>query len=284
VNESGTDQANAGVSDSLLGMIKFSSPILKQSIHPNKTRALVTIVHDEKTRSEFDIVGSTFECYADRHGLDLIVLTDFENPNEHKCGVKYIYAEVARYYEQILFLDTDIVIDQNAENVFDFVPLTHWGLVHDCPVDPSVHRTYETNWYIDEFPRWLSQSNLPALDLIPWGFNLGVAVAPTNAIDVYRPPTHPVQNSWCAEQWFHTYLLHKSGTPHTVLDRTWNNGWPYSPWEELLPTSRFIHCNGAGAPCHQFRLELLSWLVAGNRLNPPRPPHGSWGGFSDYRE
>jgi hypothetical protein len=237
-------------------MVQLIQPkILRQVIVPSKDRAVLVLACDDKTREEFRHTRPRMEAYARKHNLDFVVIGQITQQT-HKCGNKYAYSEIAHLWEQTLWLDTDVVVDPSAPNIFDSVPPGSWGMVDDLAVMEN------TDWFNSEFKMcqgyWgVEQSNLPS------AWNSGVVVAPRNAADCYYPPPMRVPNVWCAEQHWHTQALLMHQASVITLPEIWNNGFPWKEWHNNIPKSYFNHVNGCKP--QSLRVKILKHLANGKK-------------------
>jgi hypothetical protein len=192
--------------------------------------------------------------YAANHGLDFVEVTEISKQT-HACGNKYAYSQIADRWQQTLWLDTDVVVDPEAPNIFDSVPVGSWGLVDDLAVMEN------TEWCVAEFQKCQEVWGV-SVSRLPHAFNSGVVVAPNNAAECYYPPPMRVPNVWCAEQHWHTQCLLDKGASVVTLGEEWNNGFPWQRWHDQIPTSYFNHVNGCKP--HSLRVDILKHLSQGN--------------------
>lgn len=102
-------------------------------------KALVTLTIGDKYINNFDkYCHSSWSKYARRYGLDLIVITNpiddsvraqSRSPAWQKCLI-LSHADVARY-DQVAWIDSDILINTASPDVFESVPLEMIGAVDD---------------------------------------------------------------------------------------------------------------------------------------------------------
>lgn len=235
--------------------VQLIKPAILSKVHePTRERALLVLVADEKTRQEYQHTGERMRQYAINHGLDFVEITDISKQT-HACGNKYVYSEIADRWQQTLWLDTDIVVDPNAPNIFDSVPVGSWGMVDDLAVMEN------TDWFVSEFQMCQQVWGVP-VSRLPHAFNSGVVVAPNNAAKCYYPPPMRVPDVWCAEQHWHTQCLLDKGASVVTLGEEWNNGYPWQRWHDQIPTSYFNHVNGCKP--QSLRSDILQHLAAGN--------------------
>jgi hypothetical protein len=208
--------------------------------------------------------------YAARLGLDYVEVTDLTS-QPHKCGNKYAYAEVAKRYEQSLWLDPDIVIMDNAPNIFDAVPVGSWGLVDDLSGLGPKGNNY--SWFKSE---WTKMNEALELDNYEprAAWNAGMVVAPTEAYKSYHPPTKPVPDFWCIEQHYFGRCLIDDNARIVELGREWNTGYWDPSFLDRIATGYFIHLGGCKP--HSIRLQLLEHFAAGHRDLPEFVDAPTW--------
>lgn len=241
------------------GFVELLQPIILQPIaDPVESRALITVAPDTKSQAELAITGDRMRAYARNHGLDFVAITQLSR-QRYLAANKYAYAEIAKRYEQSLWLDTDVVVDQNAPSIFDEVPIGSWGMVDDLIF------MEDTSWFRAEWRNMQIAWGVP-LTPVPKAWNSGVVVSPRDAARCYYPSPMRVPNVWCAEQHWHTQCILASKAPIVDLSTKWNNGYPWRRWRDQLPSSWFNHVNGCRP--QSLRLELLAHLAAGNTTIP----------------
>lgn len=103
-------------------------------------KAIVTLISGKEYQARFSRhCYNNWKSYADRHGLELLIYEDLldhspralsRSPAWQKCLV--IEAEKSRRYEQVVWIDSDIVINAaKAPNVFEGVGIDEIGAVKD---------------------------------------------------------------------------------------------------------------------------------------------------------
>lgn len=102
-------------------------------------KAIVSLVLGELYQNRFRRqCYANWKSYASRHGLDLIV---FEEPLDDSARAKSrspawqkclaVTDDRVRHYEQVAWIDSDILISPTAPNIFDAVPAETVGAVAD---------------------------------------------------------------------------------------------------------------------------------------------------------
>jgi len=131
-------------------------------------RALVTLVLGDRYKERFAAQAApTFRAYAKAHGLTLIVLDRLldddllgrsRSPAWQKCLI-FRHPKV-KTFDQVAWLDADIVINPAAPSVFDGVPAGAFGAV-DAFASPSA-QAFADAWA--KTRAYLAQNGLTAPD------------------------------------------------------------------------------------------------------------------------
>jgi lipopolysaccharide biosynthesis glycosyltransferase len=90
----------------------------------------ITVGPDYSRLAQF--THPTLRAYAERIGADFKVLgKDISVTTPH--WEKFQIAGLLDEYDRILYLDTDIIVREDCENLFDLVPETHLGMFNEAP-------------------------------------------------------------------------------------------------------------------------------------------------------
>jgi hypothetical protein len=230
----------------------------------NSNRCIVVIAPDAKPKAELAITRPLIQAYADRCGADYCEFTEPMGLN-HACANKYVATQVARYYDQTMLIDTDIVPMPDAPDMFAAVPIGKWGLVDDLP---RIHQCGATEWMDGEW-RALCRSIGDSTAELRHAWNSGLMIMPNDADALYHPPIVPVPNTWCVEQHYHTYMLLQRLEQVVDLPLVWQAGFPWVDFPKVIESSYFVHINGIRGP-HAVRLEFLRHFATGARTLPDR--------------
>jgi len=103
-----------------------------QDIAKNEKRALVTLAIGEQATDMLRVARPGFELYAKKVGADFIVI-DQEKingmfPNIEKFQIK----QLLEIYDRIMYVDVDILIHPDCEDLFEIVPKNKVGVLPDC--------------------------------------------------------------------------------------------------------------------------------------------------------
>ena len=165
-------------------------------------KALITIVVGEKFKKIWSKTRPFFEKYADKVNADLIVLEDASFvPSAHWLKFS-IYEFLKKKYDRVAFIDADILIRDDAPDLFEVVPEDEFGIFNEGQYVPRAMCLYEVmQVYGIELKRW------NRLDY----FNTGIMVLSREHRHIFRPPEEwkPIRNSY-GEQTFINYRLFDS--------------------------------------------------------------------------
>ena len=239
----------------------IQKPFVKNLPEPKHKRAVLVVAPDNKPQLELEISRPNLRRYAEEFEADYIELTDIERSN-HPCGNKYVLTQVSERYEQTLLVDTDIIIMDNAPDIFSEVPVGMWGLVDDLQ---NLDKASGCGWVILEMQQICDAVGIKNVALTK-AWNSGFVVAPTDASKEYYPPVEAVPFVWCVEQHLHTFNLLQTG--RTIdLKEQWQAGYPWVNFPESIKTAYTIHVNGCHGP-HSIRLSLMRHFADGKRTIP----------------
>ena len=202
------------------------------------TKALVNVVAGEKAKQEYAITGASHRAYAEACGAVYSLITRDVVP-DFPPAIKYLVNNAAMYYDQTLYLDVDTVITKLAPNIFEEVPLGHWGIVDELGLlsDAKPGYTEEQQDYADKI---CDNLNWPRICL-RFALNSGVMLMPKQTDKLYWPPPRPVPNFWNLDQLFLSIRLQMIAQPMLCLDPRWNWCHSYRLFEQGVPNAFIIH-------------------------------------------
>lgn len=157
-------------------------------------RAIVTIVTGEYFGRMAALTHPTIKAYADKIGADFIVWTDvsaYKYPEYKKMEIGGLLAT----YDRVLYLDTDVIIRDDAPNVFDVVPEDHLGIL-------------EESRYFDRGVTTVQFMTQIGYDARRWNgkyYNAGIYVCSRCHQDLFVKP--PMEwNHFRDQSWFNTLI------------------------------------------------------------------------------
>lgn len=87
---------------------------------------MINIVHNERSKNQgYEWSIKSWKIYADKYNCDLFILDQplfdisYMKPNWYKMYILDILEENHIEYDQVLFVDSDTIITDNAPNIFD---------------------------------------------------------------------------------------------------------------------------------------------------------------------
>ena len=161
-----------------------------KNISINKKRVVLTIAAGDFYQDLSKITHPTLKAYADRIKADFIVWTEtkgYQPPHYKKLEIKKLLDE----YERILFIDTDILIRDDAPDLFDIVKEDELGI-------------FEEGQFTDRYYPTLEFMAQVGFDPKKWDkkyYNTGVMVISQSHKELFELP--PIQVNHFGEQ---TYL------------------------------------------------------------------------------
>lgn len=236
---------------------------------PKSNRLVIVVVANKIAADQYEITGPAIRQYAEKCNADFRAIEGDVCP-DWSMGNKWRISQYVKNYEQTLYLDVDVVIRDNAPNIFDNTPKDKIALYDE----------YRDT--IDNVPNdWIQDDSDMISDLMgwekskrTWSANGGVMVLPRWAADLYRPPTKPFLKNWCIDQALLTQQLDRLDIQPHLLDHRWNHIFVGQDFWSKIHNAYFIHLNGSRP--HSFRLDLLRRLVAGDYTPVAPPPHADW--------
>jgi hypothetical protein len=189
-------------------------PVAVPSVSPGEI-AVVTVA----AGTEFGLLlklNRSIQEYADRIGATYIEITD---ATQRWWGYeKFRVYDYARQFKYTIYVDADAIVSKDCPNLIDLLGDSDVLIHNDYPLIPR------TEWIEKEKERvYLSQqladdTEIPALCL-----NTGVVVCRQESADIWKPPTLPLPQLHCAEQFWIEY----QSLPFKVsyLPREFNNQW-----------------------------------------------------------
>jgi hypothetical protein len=157
---------------------------------------------------------------------------------------KYGVARCLDFYDQIAYVDADILLRPRAVSLFDLASDADWAAVDERP---------QHHWLDgSHMPRYWQFCERHGFEAAPFYFNCGVQVARKAAQQYMREPDFPLIASHCAEQESinaRMWAAHLRGEINILsLDRraNWQN-WCDPAFREA-PEDAVLHWSGGGIP------------------------------------
>lgn len=186
-----------------------------QQPNPQNKNCIITVCAGDRYLKMFEVIKDRYEGYAKKCNADLVILDGY---TQGWWGLeKFRVRPFAETYERTCFLDSDIIIQKSAPNIFDLVPHNQIGMHDDWPLLISKSknigdfnfdkwRTYERNFLIKSqvLEEDFSYEQHHTL------FNTGVVVCSKKHANIWTPMKKPFPRNHCDEQFWIEYLALKN--------------------------------------------------------------------------
>jgi hypothetical protein len=99
----------------------------------NNMKVLATMAFGPESNAILDLTLPNFQRYADRHGYTTLVMRgEGENSISHSWKKLDLMLGALEYADNVLFLDADVKIEDDSEDIAVFVPKDKWmGMVFE---------------------------------------------------------------------------------------------------------------------------------------------------------
>jgi len=178
-------------------------------------KAIITIVAGEKYNKIWLRTRPFFENYADKVGADLIVLEDASFvPSPHWLKFS-IYEFLKKKYDRVVFIDADILIRDDAPDLFEIVSEDKFGVFNEGQFTPRSMCLHEAmQVYGVRLPKWNGRDY----------YNTGVMVVSKKHRHIFKPPGEikQLRNAF-GEQTFLNFRLFENETEVHNLDYKLNS-------------------------------------------------------------
>jgi lipopolysaccharide biosynthesis glycosyltransferase len=111
---------------------EFDSPRFA-ALSPKSDKAIVTIAFGTLYEKMAEVTHPTIEAYAKKVGADFVIWRDcseYKVPGYKKTEIRTLL----QTYKRVLFIDTDILIREDAPNLFDIIPEGELGIFEEGKV------------------------------------------------------------------------------------------------------------------------------------------------------
>jgi glycosyltransferase involved in cell wall biosynthesis len=212
--------------------------------------AVCVIPANDSAMELLDITRSGVKKYAEKCGADYIELSGDQNPNWTMSN-KYRLNRVAKTYDKTLYLDCDIVVKNDAPNIFELTPDDKISAYDEYEI---FEQRNDTGWIrkqqesiflttLDSFPEEIKEEYVKNGEFITESMiNGGVLVIPNALADYYKQPSHPYTKFWCFDQ--HLLTLELPEEKFNNLTHKFNCEYEGNDFSNLVNNSHFIHLNG----------------------------------------
>lgn len=232
---------------------------------PTSELAVVTVPANDQASRLLHWSGDSIRAYAEKCGADYIELEGDQHPNWPMAN-KYRIYKVTSTYKKTLYVDCDVVIKEDAPNIFEATPDDKISLTCDFELFQGWG---DTDWITREqevIVHKMLDANHPNMKNGSFDarkmYNGGVMVIPQALADYYQQPDQEYPRQWCFDQ--HWLSLITPADKINDLSWHWNNRTVSSAsrqeycvssefWERL-DECYFIHVNGLSADRYMEKL------------------------------
>ncbi len=223
------------------------APIISNS----RRRCLFTIAVGAEYKWMFNITLPLMKEYCTKYNLDFFIADDSWRKNEHPCYMKQLINWLLWRYDQVLYMDADILIMPNSPNIFDCVPIGKCG-AYQVPEQAEILRKKQSE-YLDEYNKrmWLSdreEMTIPEKYMERF-YNAGMFLC-DRTCNPHRPPVADVMHIHTTthyDQMYFNLMINGHDIPMVNVPEVWNksvNKRLHTSSEYLLKDGYFIHYMG----------------------------------------
>lgn len=209
----------------------------------------------EQAKQQWEVARPHAEQYADLVGAKLIV-RDEEPDVRHPLLTKVrLVREALKYYDRILFVDSDVLFGPESPNLFALTPPTAIGIreeIFESWPDAAEALTQGLGDLfkaatIDRNPRMYPH------------YNTGVMIVPKCWSSIFIDPTFEMPKHHCAEQDWLRYQIHSSGCEVFKFDPKHVGIWATDHRGKFARSKTVKHFAGAPARDRQMEVDVLRW-------------------------
>lgn len=205
-------------------------------------KAIVTRA-DENVQDWVNLTHPAMKQYSKFCGADFIVLSDpppFLTNSGHPAYSILEVEKVLNDYDRVVHLDTDMIINKGAPNIFDIVPHDHIGIVAEDVGTRKQDRMLEAMKIQHEFGDIGWRENY---------YNVATMVLSKPHIEIFQPHNGKYWTGWAGEQTHISFNIIKTRAQVLELGYKWNHMTMFSEAWNGSPSrfdSHIIHYAGRG--------------------------------------
>ncbi len=220
-------------------------------------KAIATLCYGDLFSEMAKVSHPTMKSYADRCGADFVVLGKrIFHENIHGHWEKLQVSRLLHRYDQVVYLDTDILVASDAPSIFDVVPMDVFGAMNEG-------KHFERTKYLIEGAVDYG-IDVKIRDTTPY-YNLGVMIFGKIHVEVFSLPSVLMDGGMPEQTYTNLRLLQT---------KTWMQdiGMPFNgisaPWHDPKnPDAHFVHFAGwhlgREAVASSMREHLEAWKSVG---------------------
>ena len=192
-------------------------------------RAIVTIVTGSFHRFLATLTHYYLKNYAAKVKADFIILTNDDKDSKSCCWLKYKMKDLLSTYDRILYIDTDIIVNDKTPDLFDIVPEDSIGCYNEI--------THSRTWVDCTYPKYISAVGENPEKWYDGTFymNAGLMLFGRQHSKLFTLPTTPeaFKHDWDLmgdQSWFNMNVqryklkVHDLGVPYNAMVRELREG------------------------------------------------------------
>lgn len=244
------------------------------AINPTRTRALVTVCVGDEGRALLAISGPSMQAYADRIGVDHVVL-DWPGHPAWPMSAKFAIPRTLDHYDRVAYVDADVVLRPEAVNLFDLCAADEFGAFDELPYSRA-YPQYEQEARYVAFRKRLAFKTVP----IPHYFNAGVMVIPHRAAAYLLPPDRPLVPGHTEEQDHTNARLLDAALAGRVKYRMLDRRANWQNWNDFgfrtAPADAVLHFSGGGEIRKRRQQDMAACVAKHPWFTPEAPSNHAW--------
>lgn len=223
-------------------------------------RCIAVVTGTDECRETFNLALPSIQRYADRTRAKIIEL-NYQPLKSYQIGNKWLCTELVDSFNQVLYLDCDIWIQDEAPDLFARVPSGKFAAYDELE---HINRDQASQRILE-----LAKSVGSSMPAVTMALNGGVMLFDSNSAKLYGQPEVPVRKTHTLDQDLLTVRLAESESQWERLNERYNWIFFRRDFWEGIRDAWFIHL--AGARPHAYRCDLLRRIAAGNfkAISPP---------------
>lgn len=188
-------------------------------------KAVVTLAVGPVGDNLVQVSGAIFAAYASRVGSEYhcIRIPTSEYPEGEKFRLKQLLEST---YDRVIFFDADVVLTQEAPDLFEVVPADKLGMHDDLGIDPETGHPHlpQRKWLGLEYLNLYESQDWP-WPLPETCYNTGVIVASRAHALAFTAPEKPYTRTHTVEQSIVNANIKRLGIPMFQLPTEFNAQW-----------------------------------------------------------
>jgi len=218
--------------------------------NPKSKNLIITLASGSQAEEIAEYTKQYHIDYAKKCNADFVCLTGI---TQGWWGLeKYRVKPFVEAYDRTIFLDIDIIIKNDCENLFDIVPEGHIGIFDDSikientTFNKPVLLSYNTlcRSYIASIYKVLDYKaikKVKELDEVPVRYSTGVVVLDKNHSDIWSPIRFKFQKHHCDEQSFIQINIHNGNYKIFLLEEKYNCQKWFTDFDKVKDHAKIIH-------------------------------------------